>query len=313
MPKTIQKRGNTSTTTVVEGIINNTDNGDSIEQVKRKVVYKLYRWDEIPEWQKDNEHIISGYVRETNSFKGCLHSLFYVHNESGNVYSHLLPGVFFFFTMVLNKYGITIYSTTSIVDYLMIDLFFFGAFCCLILSSLFHCFKSHSLKVATLGNKLDYLGIVILIVTSMISIMYFGFFDNPLFFYFFSSLTFLFGGACATVSLKDHFRSREWRPYRAGLFVAFGLSAILPILAGTFYYGIEETFIRIQLKWIILEGFFYIFGAFLYGVRFPEKYVPGSFDIWGHSHQIFHILVVVAAFCHLRGLLSSYEIVHSRL
>lgn len=281
------------------------------EGVKRVTKYKLYSWEEIPDWQKDNEYIHAGYVKETNSFTDCINSLFYLHNESVNIYSHLLPGLFCLVLILIAKYFIPIFTTTTSKDYFFINLFFFGACTCLILSSTFHCLKSHSLYVAKFGNKLDYLGIVVLISTSMVSILYYGFYDSAIMFYIFSGITVSFGIACAIVSLDDKFRSREWRPYRATMFVLFGLSAVLPIGAGLYYYGLLETWTRVQIQWILLEGFFYILGAFLYGVRFPEKHNPGKYDMWGHSHQIFHILVVIAAFCHLTGLINSYIYAHT--
>lgn len=281
----------------------------NVEKKKRT----LYTWEEIPDWQKDNEHILSGYIRETNSLKECFLSLFYLHNESVNVYTHLIPGICFLFVMIFDKFAVTVFETTTLMDYLIIDLFFFGACTCLTLSSIFHCLKCHSLTVATLGNKLDYLGIVVLIVTSMVSILYYGFYETPWLFYTFTFITFSFGVACATVSLGDTFRTREWRPYRAALFVAFGLSAVLPMIAGGGYYGFSEIYTRIQIKWVVLGGIFYILGAVLYGIRFPEKYAPGNFDVWGHSHQLFHVLVVVAALCHLTGLMKSYELVHIKM
>lgn len=278
---------------------------------KGKVV--LVSWDELAEWQKDNEHIHKGYVSETNSILSCIHSLFIIHNESVNIYTHLLPGICFLLTLFFDFNIVKKFPTTAIIDYFIIDLFLFGVFACLIMSSIFHCLKAHSSHISKVGNKLDYLGIVILITTSMISILFYGFHDNSKFFYFFSAITVIFGILCGFVSLKDKFRSREWRPYRASLFVIFGLSAVFPILVGIFYYGLEETKARVQLNWIASEGFLYIFGAMLYGVRFPERIMPGYFDIWGHSHQIFHVLVVIAALCHLRGLMESYELVHEKL
>lgn len=271
----------------------------------------LCTWNELPDWQKDNEYIHGGYVRETNNFTQCINSLFYLHNESVNIYSHLIPGISALFLVLVDKYIVPRFPTTTFNDYFFLDVFFFGMFTCLTMSSTFHCLKSHSPPVAKFGNKLDYLGIVVLISTSMVSILYYGFYDNSLMFYTFSTITLGFGTACAVVSLEEKFRSREWRPYRAAMFVMFGLSALLPIGAGLVRYGAHETWTRIQVKWIILEGVFYIFGAFLYGVRFPEKYGPGKYDIWGHSHQIFHVLVVVAALCHMTGLLKSYAYVHT--
>lgn len=275
---------------------------------------RLYSWDEIPEWQKDNEHILHGYVKETQSWRELIRSLFYLHNESVNIYTHLIPAVSILLIMLFaTHHVINEYPTTSAIDYIMIDLFFLGCATCLSMSSIFHAIKCHSLPIATFGNKLDYLGIVVLISTSMISILYYGFHDNSYLFYPFSALTSMFGFICGYMSLKDKFRSREWRPYRAAMFVIFGLSAVFPIVAGSFVYGVDETWERVQLKWIIWEGVLYIFGAFLYGIRIPERFAPGVFDIWGHSHQLFHVLVVAAALCHLRGLLGAYAGTHAKL
>lgn len=285
-------------------------NGSRIEERTRR---RLYKWDEIPEWQKDNEHILNGYILETKSVGACLKSLLYLHNESVNIYTHLIPGWCFLLMTLFNQLAIERYETTRMIDYIMIDLFFLGGFTCLMMSSTFHCFKCHSLPVAVLGNKLDYLGIVALVVTSMVSILFYGFHDNNLYFYVFSGLTIMFGLACTIVSLSDKFRSRDWRPYRAALFVAFGLSALFPVIAGICHYGFKVTWTRIQLKWVFLEGVFYILGALLYGVRFPERVAPGTFDIWGQSHQLFHVLVVIAASCHLRALLGAYKWVHSQM
>ena len=46
--------------------------------------------------------------------------------------------------------------------------------------------------------------------------------------------------------------------------------------------------------------FLYAIGTFLYVSRIPERWKPGLFDIAGHSHQIFHLFVVVGAFAHYR-------------
>ena len=45
--------------------------------------------------------------------------------------------------------------------------------------------------------------------------------------------------------------------------------------------------------------------------RVPERLKPGKFDIWGSSHQIFHVLVVSAAISQLVGLLKAFEFAHS--
>ncbi len=49
---------------------------------------------------------------------------------------------------------------------------------------------------------------------------------------------------------------------------------------------------------------FYLFGAFLYVHQYPERCFPGRFDYLFHSHQIWHVCVVAAAYCHLHTILS---------
>ncbi len=44
-------------------------------------------------------------------------------------------------------------------------------------------------------------------------------------------------------------------------------------------------------------------GAGFYAGRIPERWLPGRFDVWLHGHQIFHVLIVVAAFIHYRAVM----------
>lgn len=42
----------------------------------------------------------------------------------------------------------------------------------------------------------------------------------------------------------------------------------------------------------------------------PERWRPGTFDIFGSSHQIFHVLVLLAAASHFVGLLNAFDHEH---
>jgi hypothetical protein len=44
-------------------------------------------------------------------------------------------------------------------------------------------------------------------------------------------------------------------------------------------------------------------GAFVYAQRIPERWLPGRFDTWLHGHQIFHVLIVVAALTHYKSVM----------
>jgi adiponectin receptor len=94
------------------------------------------------------------------------------------------------------------------------------------------------------------------------------------------------------------------------MFVLMGLSAVFPVLHGLELYGFHDMRSRIGLTWMLLQGFLYILGAGLYAARWPERSNPGKYDIWGSSHQIFHVLVVLAAAAHLYGLLVAFDFHH---
>ena len=50
----------------------------------------------------------------------------------------------------------------------------------------------------------------------------------------------------------------------------------------------------------LLMGACYLLGAVIYSNAVPEKWRPGMFDVWGHSHNIFHVLVVCGAYVHYK-------------
>ncbi|KAI5955830.1 hypothetical protein KGF54_001332 [Candida jiufengensis] len=290
---------------------------------------KLAYYHELDEWQQDNHYIRSGYVRGTSSYLDSFKSLGYLHNETVNIYSHLIPSSISFWIIL---YYIN-FQLTQYDNYLGIweklNFLQFGLACtfCMFMSSVFHCLKSHSHKVSKFGNQLDYFGIVILITCSLISIILFSYYDLPIQKWFFVGLTLFFGIVCTVFTLHPEFSKNTYRPYRSTMFILFGLSGVLPIANAVFEFGFDTTKERSGIYWLIGEGFFYILGAVLYAMRFPESMthieedeqslldnpLSGKFDIFGHSHQIFHVFVVIAAFCHWKALVQCYHYLHQNI
>ena len=58
---------------------------------------KLGTYEEAPKYLQDNQYIKEGYVINCTTFKKTLRSLFVLHNESVNVWSHLIGAISFFF------------------------------------------------------------------------------------------------------------------------------------------------------------------------------------------------------------------------
>lgn len=162
--------------------------GSTTEVIKNAVVNLEKRvenaftvlWDDLPSWQRDNHYIHSGYRPASASFKKSFASLGYLHNESVNIYSHLLGAV------VFSAAGVVIYTaikpryeTAALPDILAFACFFLGAALCLGMSGTYHTISNHSPVVAKFGNKLDYVGIVFLITGSFIPSIFYGFYCHP--------------------------------------------------------------------------------------------------------------------------------------
>ena len=116
---------------------------------------KLVKYTELAEWMKDNEYIRDFYRPELRDswvnlqyssyrnkayFQTCLKTIFQYHNETGNIWSHLLGAVSFLgliLSYVLKSNG----EFISPVEEKSIGLIFFScAFICLIFSVSFHLF-----------------------------------------------------------------------------------------------------------------------------------------------------------------------------
>ena len=140
----------------------------------------LILWDDLPAWRQDNHFIHSGYRADSNSYWRSFTSLFYVHNEFVNIWTHLIGAAVFpligiwLYNVVAPRYG-----SASSSDVLVFSCFFGGALLCLGLSATFHTIMNHSAEVAKWGNKLDYSGIVFLIVGSYVPALYYALFCLP--------------------------------------------------------------------------------------------------------------------------------------
>ena len=44
-------------------------------------------------------------------------------------------------------------------------------------------------------------------------------------------------------------------------------------------------------------------GSYVYNYKVPECWSPGRYDLWGHSHQIWHVCVFLAPMCTFMSLL----------
>ncbi|KAF4012119.1 hypothetical protein G4228_003600 [Cervus hanglu yarkandensis] len=238
-------------------------------------VYKVWegRWrvipyDVLPDWLKDNDYLLHGHRPPMPSFCACFRSIFRIHTETGNIWTHLLGFVLFLFLGILTMLRPNMYFMAPLQEKVVFGMFFLGAVLCLSFSWLFHTvYSAAHLPLHCL--RPGHLRII--------------------------------------VAQWDRFATPKHRQTRAGVFLGLGLSGVVPAMHFTIAEGFVKATTVGQMGWFFLMAVMYITGAGLYAARIPERFFPGKFDIWFQSHQIFHVLVVAAAFVHFYGVSNLQE------
>nr|XP_045592482.1 adiponectin receptor protein-like isoform X2 [Procambarus clarkii] len=257
---------------------------ETAEELVHKVWEEVASWktqpfSKLPKWLQDNDYLHHWHRPPLPSFAACFKSIFRIHTETGNIWTHLLGCISFI--------GVMVYFLTG--------------------SSL----GQHWVQV-DLKEKLDYCGIALLIMGSFVPWLYYGFYCDfqPKLIYL--TAVVLLGITTIVVSLWEKFSTPTFRPLRAAVFLTFGLSGIIPAVHYTLIEGFDYAITRASMGWLILMGALYVIGALLYAVRVPERFFPGKCDLWFQSHQIFHILVIAAAFVHYHGIseMAMYRLTH---
>ncbi|CAN0918591.1 Heptahelical transmembrane protein 1 [Linum grandiflorum] len=316
------------------------ESGLTEKKRKKRQVCKLVSFWELPDYMKDNEFIL-GYYRADWPLKEALFSVVRWHNETLNVWSHLIGFLLFlgltmanlvqvpqvadlfgFFTRSVitstqrnvshdSKYHLLgtinlkqISSSSQSMDHQThlaerwpFYVFLAGSMFCLLSSTLCHLFSCHSHRLNTTLLRIDYVGIAVMIITSFFPNIYYVFQCDPHWqFAYLAAITAMGIFTIATL-LTPALSAAKFRGLRALLFVSMGLFGIVPAIhAGVVNWSNPKR--DVVLKYEGAMALFYLTGTGFYVARVPERFKPGWFDLAGHSHQIFHVLVVLGALAH---------------
>lgn len=52
--------------------------------------WRVIPYDVLPDWLKDNDYLLHGHRPPMPSFRACFKSIFRIHTETGNIWTHLL-------------------------------------------------------------------------------------------------------------------------------------------------------------------------------------------------------------------------------
>ncbi|KAF9883100.1 hypothetical protein FE257_004108 [Aspergillus nanangensis] len=278
----------------------------------------LLSFDELSEWCQDNNFILRGY----RPISGSAHASFCT-------IAFLLGGWY------IPEYLASRYSSITGADFFIFTLFLLTAVICLGLSTTYHTLMNHSHDVEQLWLRLDLIGIVVLTLGDFVSGIYMVFWCEPLQREIYWSLVSqylytvpvlllpplmsksyvdrqsgILGLLTIFIVVNPKFQGQKFRVFRALTFIATGLSGFVPLVHGVKMFGVSQMISQSGMLYYLIEGGFLLLGALIYATRFPESRYPGKFDIYGSSHQLFHILVVLAAVTQLIGILNAFDYNH---
>lgn len=267
-----------------------------LERRKRLVTHG-----DLPNWLQNNEYLKEHHRPPLNSWRACARSVFSLHTESGNIWTHLLGAVGF---LALGVHFF--WSGTLELDWagsLAFGIYFAGAALCLSLSAVYHTFSCHSARVCELFCKMDYCGITILILGSFYPWLYFQFMCEPIKRIVYGLLVSASGMLTLRVSMSRKFGEARYRGLRASIFFGFALvCGILPSGHYGLQHGWDDLMYNTSFIYILLMVAIYVTGCCVYATRVPERFFPGHCDLAFQSHQIFHVLVLLGALAHYYGL-----------
>jgi len=256
---------------------------------------KLFKFVDLPEWMKDNEYITDMHRPQITSIKSCLKSIFSIHAETGNIWTHLVGAIVFLGLIIWLVDRDSSYFVKPMEEKAVIFTFYTSAFLCLSFSTTFHTFGCRSAETCLFCGRLDYTGIAVLITGSFLPWVYYSFYCEPDIKMNYMIAIGVLGAVCTAVSLLKAFALPKYRALRGLLFLVFGMCGIAPCIHSSYYHGIEYSFSKGQMQNLVLMGTLYLIGVIFFITRFPESVWPGKFNLVFQSHQIFHVLVVSAA------------------
>ena len=239
-------------------------------------------------------YIIKGYRQTNISVWQCIKSIFIIHNEFGNIWTHLFPLILWIIWLYHLSYKLNL-ADTFWYPLLMLWL---GLISFLLFSSVAHTFGCKSTVCRDICFMIDYHGISTYFMGCSIS---YYFYERPigahLFDYKWTYLTINMIITLSATSLCSLTRF-YWQNHR---FTIRACSYIIPYIGSLFPYlsrlmlsifqddkDIWENFsnhlLIILLPYVMV--FFYVF-------KIPERLSHGTFDYFFQSHQIFHVMTVI--------------------
>jgi len=246
--------------------------------------------DAIKLLQSDNPFIWSGFRDYTEgSFMECSKSVFHVHNDTMNIWTHLIGG-FWAIIAICDVLFSPATNHGSFSDKLIFFLFLACTTACFCASAAYHVYRSHSVEMYKIFLVYDVGAIAFQLFGSVMLMAYFEMScHSRLRSVWLISLVSLFIITVGSVPYLMRHRRYNIRTLLLSTFALSGLVSHFQRMAFEgFHYSSRDVYL---LRHLLLSYVLPAVGLVIRRVKIPEYWFPGKFDIWCGSHQIFHIMV----------------------
>ncbi|XP_075960349.1 progestin and adipoQ receptor family member 3a [Anarhichas minor] len=255
---------------------------------------RLYTYEQIPVFLRENPYITDGYRAYLPS-RLCIKSLFVLSNESVNIWSHLLGFLLFFFVGVYNMAFVLPAIGASKEDYVIYSI---GLFCfqlCMLCSVGYHLFCCHrSEKTSRRWMALDYAGVSVGILGCYVPGVFYTFYCNNYWrqVYLVTVLAMIL--AVFFAQIHPHYLSKQWKQLRSLIFCLVAGYGLIP----TFHWicitgGFSSELVQAFIPRVLGMYFIAVLALIFYVSKVPERYFPGQLNYLGSSHQVWHLLLVL--------------------
>lgn len=153
--------------------------------------------------------------------------------------------------------------------------------------------------------KYDYTGVSIMIATSVYPPYIYGLWCDKTAHLMYTYIGIINISALCLAAVCIFERFEKYRGLRVVLFCIVGIACGLPGFQYFFSRDHENNSYCNVWLWL-LGGVFFVFGAFVYSQKFPEKKYPLRFDYFGQSHNIWHFFVLLGGITNFFASLASY-------
>lgn len=178
-------------------------------------------------------------------------------------------------------------------------------------SAVFHTFKCHSERASRLGEKLDFQGLVLMIWGAAVTLIYYAFICDLDLQIRHWTVTCVAGLFCSFFNFHPSFSKPQLQPFRALGLGSLALSFFIPVIHSLAAYGLSIQIRRLALQCIIYALICHTFCATAYATEFPERFFPREYDIFGASHQIFHIMLLAGAIAYTVAISQQFDFLHT--